>query len=45
MLQGTGLWLLEYQAQHKGEHHDARDGVNDDPDQGAAMGKPSRRCR
>src|SRR5215207_3990533 len=34
---GTGLVLLKYYEQEQGEHHDARDGVHDDPDQGAAV--------
>jgi hypothetical protein len=37
MLRGTGLWLPEDQGQDECEHHDARDGVNDDPDQCAAV--------
>src|SRR5215217_3677890 len=34
---GTGLVLLKDYEQEQGEHHDARDGVHDDPDQGAAV--------
>jgi hypothetical protein len=37
MLRATGLWLLEDQGQDECEHHDARDGVHDDPDQCAAV--------